>query len=238
MGVHTKANAEMNCKTTRQVQDTWKLVVSKLGSGQSEAVYQRALASKLSQSGLFVRTEVPCPIFFDDECVGAGRADIVLPGIVIELKLHRGIHTGAKRQAWGYAHSLSQIERRAFKAMVLSCDPETGDIASCVLTGYESTQNTQARQTTTTVMNSIEDDLFTAFKTKYKVALASGTWVDSDKVKAHLTSFLEKAVPGNTKRVHKQKVDNFLRKNFKFTTQSRNSTWRPRRVRVCFPKEK
>lgn len=220
------------------MQLAWKLVVSKLGSGQSETVYQRALASKLSKSGLFVRTEVPCPIFFDNECVGAGRADIVLPGLVIELKVHKGIQSGAKRQARGYAHSLAQIERRKFKAMVLSCDPETGDTAGCVLTeqGPLSANEPNLKPEPRLKPEPIHDDLLTAFRTKYKAALAAGTWMDTDQVEAHLMGFLERAVPGNTRRALKRKVDSFLRKNFKFTIQSRKTMRRPRRVRVCFPK--
>ena len=85
-------------------------------------------------------------------------------------------------------------------------------------------------------LESINDDLLTAFRTKYKAALAAGNWIDTGQVEAHLMEFLQRATPGNTRQTHKQKVDSFLKKNFKFTIQSRKTMRLPRRVRVCFPK--
>lgn len=230
-------------KPEKKVKLAWDLIVSTLGSGQSEAVYQRALASQLSKTGLFVRTEVPCPVFFENECVGAGRADIVLPGLVIELKLSKGILPGAKRQAQNYANSLTQIEQCEYRAIVLACDPETGETYDFLLPKSESKSESKTsltqeskpepRAEPNTAKN---ESLLNAFKAKYKAAVERGTWVDTTQVHAHLMRFLERKTPEEKKENIKQKVDSFLRKNFKFTTQSRNATKRPKRVRVCFPK--
>jgi hypothetical protein len=169
--------------------------------------------------------------------VGAGRADIVLQGLVIKLKLNalkRGIQLGAKCQA---------LE---FRAIVLSCDPKTGYTQDCLLPWTQTPLKKPKTEPKTdlepnktepnkTEPNTKNDCLFNAVRTKYKAALAAGTWIDTAQLEAHLRDFLKHTTTAEG-RGHKQKVDSFLRKNFKFATQSRNSPKRLKRARVCFPK--
>lgn len=58
-----------------------------LGTGHTETIYHRALETELRLSGVNYSSEVATPIYYKDNYIGYGRADIVIPGVlVIELK--------------------------------------------------------------------------------------------------------------------------------------------------------
>ena len=60
----------------------------KLGPGLSEKVYQTCLAYRLRKRGLYVETEKPVPVFFEDVRMECGyRADIVVEKkVVVDTK--------------------------------------------------------------------------------------------------------------------------------------------------------
>lgn len=64
-----------------------------IGPGMLEAVYKTCLAYRLRQRGLFVETEKPIPVVFEEIKMSCGyRADIVVERkIVIEIKSIEGI---------------------------------------------------------------------------------------------------------------------------------------------------
>lgn len=58
-----------------------------LGTGHTETIYHRAMETELRLQGINYSSEVATPIYYKDNYIGYGRADIVIPGIlVIELK--------------------------------------------------------------------------------------------------------------------------------------------------------
>jgi GxxExxY protein len=62
-------------------------IFKELGTGNTESVYHRALEVELRNLGVQYSSEVVTPIMYKGMYVGYGRADVVLPGIlVIELK--------------------------------------------------------------------------------------------------------------------------------------------------------
>ncbi len=61
----------------------------KLGVGHTESVYQTTLVSLFMACGIPAMTEVNIPYFVDGICVGVGRADILLPSYLIELKANQ-----------------------------------------------------------------------------------------------------------------------------------------------------
>lgn len=78
-------------------------VVSELGSGLTEALYRNALAISLKQKGCEVSCEVVVPIVFQEEIIGAMRADLVVDKIrVVELKVAAKITEGHLQQTRAY----------------------------------------------------------------------------------------------------------------------------------------
>lgn len=62
-------------------------VYREMGSGHTESVYETALSIELmSYTGEIVTRQVPCPLFYKGHVVGIGYIDILLPGVILELK--------------------------------------------------------------------------------------------------------------------------------------------------------
>ena len=62
-------------------------IYKELGPSHTESVYHRAMEAEFRNLGIKYESEVVTPIKYKGTYVGYGRADIVLPGIlVIELK--------------------------------------------------------------------------------------------------------------------------------------------------------
>lgn len=58
-----------------------------LGTGHTETIYHRAMETEFRMHGINYSSEVATPIYYKETYIGYGRADIVIPGIlVIELK--------------------------------------------------------------------------------------------------------------------------------------------------------
>ncbi|RYG42744.1 MAG: GxxExxY protein [Chitinophagaceae bacterium] len=63
-------------------------VFNRLGPGLLESVYEYALVFELKKLGLFVQTQVPLPVTYDDVHLDKGyRVDIIVNGlVVVEIK--------------------------------------------------------------------------------------------------------------------------------------------------------
>ena len=93
-----------------------KRVMSQLGGGHTESVYQCALVSLFMSQGVSTMTEVVIPYMVDGICVGTGRADILLKTHLIELKSSVPSFSGAENQL-----------RKYMKAMYSQCSsPRSG----------------------------------------------------------------------------------------------------------------
>lgn len=66
----------------------------RLGPGLLESVYREVLASELRKRGFRVRTEVPIPVFWEEQQLEVGfRADLMVENVLmIELKSQEAIH--------------------------------------------------------------------------------------------------------------------------------------------------
>jgi len=84
-------------------------VMRDLGVGHTESVYQSAMLTYFTKRGFNPRAEVICPIMFMGECVGFGRADIVVDQYVIELKANEADVKQALPQLRKYVVSLRDI---------------------------------------------------------------------------------------------------------------------------------
>jgi GxxExxY protein len=99
-----------------------------LGTGHREAVYHKALSRSLSEKGIAHRMEVVTPIMFMGECVGIGRADIVMEGVVIEIKANAKRPAAASGQLRKYMESLNTVENKQCTGVVINFNQATGKV--------------------------------------------------------------------------------------------------------------
>lgn len=107
-----------------------------LGVGHNERVYHKALATSLGRSGIAFRSELVTPIMYMGECVGIGRADLVVqggprqagPDLVVEIKANAKRPTQASGQLRKYLESLRAVERRECAGVVLNFNQATGQV--------------------------------------------------------------------------------------------------------------
>jgi GxxExxY protein len=109
-----------------------------LGTGHSERVYHRALATSLGRSNIAFRSELVTPIIFQGEVVGMGRADLVIqgspgvrpsgPDLVVEIKANSKLPSQASGQLRKYLESLRTVERRECVGVVLNFNQNNGQV--------------------------------------------------------------------------------------------------------------
>lgn len=109
-----------------------------LGTGHSERVYHRALATSLGRSNITFRSELVTPIIFQGEVVGMGRADLVVqgspgaraagPDLVVEIKANSRLPAQASGQLRKYLESLRSVERRPCAGVVLNFNQTSGQV--------------------------------------------------------------------------------------------------------------
>ena len=119
--------------------DYAKHAMRMLGTGHSERVYHRALATSLGRTPIQFRSEVVTPIMYMGECVGTGRADLVLQGrqkgprdtardLAVEIKANARPPSQASGQLRKYLESLKRVEKRECAGVVLNFNQSTGEV--------------------------------------------------------------------------------------------------------------
>ena len=102
-------------------------VMRSLGTGHRECVYHKALCASLSDKRVSHRSEVVTPIMFLGECVGIGRADIIIDNIVIEIKANSKKPGAASGQLKKYIESIKNVEgKKDVIGMVVNFNQNTG----------------------------------------------------------------------------------------------------------------
>lgn len=99
-----------------------------LGAGHREAVYHAALVTALNHHKVLHRSEVPCPIWFMGQCIGMGRADLVIDDMIVEIKANRLPPSETSAQLQKYLQSLSKAEHREFHGVVVNFNQKTGSV--------------------------------------------------------------------------------------------------------------
>jgi GxxExxY protein len=103
-------------------------VMKCLGKGHRESIYHNALITALNRRGIFHRSEVSCPIWFMGECIGMGRADLVIEDLIIEIKANKLPPTETSAQLQKYLQSLSKAEKRDFRGVVINFNQKNGTV--------------------------------------------------------------------------------------------------------------
>lgn len=99
-----------------------------LGMGHSESVYHRALITAMNKAGVQHRSEVSCPIWFMGECIGVGRADMVIDDVVLEIKANKLPPKATSPQLQKYLVSLTKAERKDYKGLVVNFNQKNGRV--------------------------------------------------------------------------------------------------------------
>jgi len=103
-------------------------VMRVLGKGHRESIYHRALITALNKTMVAHRSEVACPIWFMGECVGMGRADLVIDDVVVEIKANRSPPRKTSPQLQKYIASLTEAERKDYRGMVVNFNQTSGAV--------------------------------------------------------------------------------------------------------------
>jgi len=119
-------------------------VMKVLGTGHREAVYHRALITALNKASVIHRSEVACPIWFMGECIGMGRADLVIDDVIVEIKANRSEPKSTSAQLKKYLVSLSQAEGKEYKGLVINFNQASGCVD--VFTGESEVFNRSAKR--------------------------------------------------------------------------------------------
>jgi GxxExxY protein len=92
-------------------------------------VYHKALVTSLNRVGVLHRSEVVTPIMFMGECVGIGRADLVLGDCVVEIKANSKCPQRASGQLRKYMESMGAIERHQnVVGIIINFNQATGEV--------------------------------------------------------------------------------------------------------------
>ena len=95
-------------------------VMRDLGAGHREGIYAKALVVSLNQAGVAHRYEVDIPIMYLGQCVGHGRADLIVDDMIVEIKAVFRPPKEALGQIQKYVVNLSAVERVNYKGVILN----------------------------------------------------------------------------------------------------------------------
>jgi len=83
-------------------------VYNELGFGFLESVYEAAMALALSEQGIAFERQVPIPVYFHGQKIGAYDADLLVDGrVLLELKACKALEPAHEAQLLHYLRSTS-----------------------------------------------------------------------------------------------------------------------------------
>jgi GxxExxY protein len=80
-----EANVEQEAATEKIIGCAYR-VYNKMGFGFLESVYEKCLMIELKKAGLVAESQVPIQVTYEGEVVGEFVADVLVEGIILELK--------------------------------------------------------------------------------------------------------------------------------------------------------
>lgn len=105
-------------------------VMLDLGVGHREGIYAKALNVALNKLNIPHRSEVDIPIMYMQQCIGHGRADLIVGDIIIEIKAVYRPPKEAMGQLQKYVENLTKVEKVKYKGMILNFCQNTGLVSS------------------------------------------------------------------------------------------------------------
>lgn len=104
-------------------------VMEELGTGHREGIYARALVVSLNNANIGCRTEVDIPIMYEGQCVGHGRADMIVKNVIVEVKAVCRPPKECMGQIRKYVENLCRVERKPFHGIVLNFCQQSGTVS-------------------------------------------------------------------------------------------------------------
>jgi len=101
-------------------------VMGSLGTGHRESVYHKAMMVRFNHMGVQYRSEVVTPVMFMGECVGIGRADLILGDTIVEIKAVSSCPKGVSGQVKKYVESMEAVCSRQCEGVVVNFNQSTG----------------------------------------------------------------------------------------------------------------
>jgi len=116
----------MESRDICDLRDCAREVMKSLGTGHRESVYHKAMIVKLNSMGVRHRSEVVTPVMFMGECVGSGRADLVVGRVVVEIKAAAKCPASVSGQVRKYVESMESVCGRQCDGVVINFNQTTG----------------------------------------------------------------------------------------------------------------
>jgi GxxExxY protein len=198
-------------ETLRLVHGAASRVMKSLGNGHSEAIYHRALLTELSAQAVPHRYEVCCPFMYNGECVGHGRADVVVGGVIIEIKTRRGSFAENRAQLLRYIKSLAALEGRPFHGMVLVMDRLLGTAQARAIDAAGRTLFNTEEPKTKKKQDEDQAAVTRAFARRYRFTrdgAAARRDISVQRLLRHLRDYLPRDASSETA------IKNFIRQHF------------------------
>jgi GxxExxY protein len=101
-------------------------IMHDLGVGHKEAIYAKAFNVALNKYNIPHRSEVDIPIMYEGQCIGHGRADLIVDDLIIEMKAVCKPPKEVMGQLQKYVVNLSNVEKRKYKGVIINFAQNTG----------------------------------------------------------------------------------------------------------------
>ena len=123
-------SSHLHSALTRKIIGQAYHVHNQLGWGYAEIIYEKALAKRLRGIGLVAERQHPIDVWFEEECLGDFRADILVENLVIvELKAVETVHAKYYAQTNNYIRS-TEIE----VGLLINFGPDGVEVTRKVMT--------------------------------------------------------------------------------------------------------
>ena len=219
-------------ETLDTLRDCALRVLHALGQGHSEAVYHSALLCELNARHIPYRTEVCCPFLYDSQCVGHGRADVVVRNVAVEIKVGEAPSAAGRAQLQRYIESLGRIEGREFVGVLLRIGRSVSKLRMQALDSDGDVIYTHPPLPPPEAADPLAREdavVMEAFRKRYKFSRSATAGVPLARLRAHLY----RAVPARRVDSTGHAVERFIRRHFVSAPELR--TARSRSVVVCRP---
>jgi GxxExxY protein len=211
-------------ETLDSLRDAARRVLRELGPGHSEAAYHAALLCDLVAHGVPCRSEVCCPFMYGTQCIGHGRADVVVANVAVELKLGDTPSATNRAQLLRYVQSLGRTEGREFVGVLLCVSRATAALRMQALDADGDVIYTYPPAAPPAKRPADEDAVVMhAFQRRYKFSRAATPGIPLARLRAHLR-----------RSVSPSAAERFIRRHFASHTELRAAC--ARTVVVCRPR--
>jgi len=95
-------------------------IMRELGIGHREAIYAKALNVSLNKCNIPHRSEVDIPIMYMGQCIGHGRADLIVDDYIVETKAVTKTPKEAMGQLQKYVTNLTEVEKVKYNGVIIN----------------------------------------------------------------------------------------------------------------------